>query len=205
MTENSGEPSNYHKWLRTLYVETWKQYQHEDNVSQSRNTLFLGVQTALLATLAAVTGSFVKIDPITVVWGDLHIGFVLVGIFATLFCFLGLGLCDQWGAANRAGYAFLKLRWAVAAAIEHAAGLKELNLAGLENRWHQYSDDAEDKLKHFVPFPDIEALANIELDQKEETGGWLATGGFIKILRKLWYFLLLGAIVSISLPILALL
>ena len=42
------------EWLRTLYVETWKRYEHDDTRAQTRGTIF----TAILAAIMAFVGVF---------------------------------------------------------------------------------------------------------------------------------------------------
>ncbi len=34
---------NEDAWLKTVYIETWKQYVHEDQLVQSRSSVFLVV------------------------------------------------------------------------------------------------------------------------------------------------------------------
>ena len=53
-------------WLETSYVEAWRQYVHEDRLSQTRNNLYLGVQAAFVALLTAAAGFLLPLDPVVI-------------------------------------------------------------------------------------------------------------------------------------------
>lgn len=87
-------------WLRTLYAEAWKQYSHEDNLSQSRNNLFLGVQAAMIAILAGISGSLIGMEPIEIGSHQLWVGFGVLGIFTVTRSFRG-SPCSLLGGSHQ--------------------------------------------------------------------------------------------------------
>lgn len=125
-----GEVSN--EWLRAIYAESWRQYTHENVLSQQRNTLFTSVQAALIAFLAGVSKPLLDITPIQVEGANLSIGLGVLGFFAIVSSVFCLFITFYWDSVTKAGQGYIKVRWAVARMIESQAFLGNIGLANVE-------------------------------------------------------------------------
>ncbi|KOF07232.1 hypothetical protein AC739_19545, partial [Planococcus glaciei] len=92
----SGKNDINNEWLRTLYSEAWKQYSHEDNISQKRNNLFLAVQAALIATLTGASGILLKLKALKVGSYELWIGHLALGFILIVFWYFANRLTSFW-------------------------------------------------------------------------------------------------------------
>jgi len=122
-------------WLRTMYTEAWNQYCHEDNISQSRNNLYLGVQAALIAILTGISGSLIGMDPLTVGSHKIWVGLGSLGTFVVVCAIFATRLAAYWKGVTKAGRGYLNLRWIAIRAIEEHAGMHQVNLTGMEHNW----------------------------------------------------------------------
>lgn len=140
-------------WLRLMYSEAWKQYSHEDTQGQARMSIFLTVQTALIAILAIISKPLLDMPPRQIGSHQVYIGVGILGLFAVVIGVFSLLLGAIWKSANEAGRLALNLRWIPIAAIERMAGLNDVNLAGLEHKWRGWTGGV------YYPYKDIEELA----------------------------------------------
>ena len=155
------------EWMLKLYEEAWRQYNHEDNLVQTRTKIFLLIQGLAASVLVAVTPLFAPwTEPMAWI-GELRIGLIILGavLFLTWLVLRRLlGLLDK---ATMAEQQYVNLRWATIRAIEES--LKDVcgaNLGIEEARWRKASSKATADRKHkddFAPFPDI-------LKDKDEDG-----------------------------------
>jgi len=137
--------SKFEDWLKLLYTEAWKQYSHEDTLSQHRNTLFYGIQGGLI-TLFAVLLKFQDNYQHDVITGLLLSGISVVGVIISIY----------WQSVTQAGKAYCNLRWASIRKIEKAANLP-LNITGIEHDWKTFSETSFDD---FIPFANDAELNN---------------------------------------------
>jgi hypothetical protein len=201
MNNQTLNQEEYTTWLRILYNETMKLYLHEDNISQTRNTLFLSIQSGLIAVLAAITPSLLVIDPVRIIIEASSIDLFIFGLIMSLFSVVSLLILENWKAVNKAGHAHLKLRWAVIKRIEYAAHIpEEVCPATIEDAWIKFSNNPENKESKFIPFPDVPELCDIKLDQKQKIGGWRSTEELMKIFSCLWFTLGILGLLLLILP-----
>lgn len=174
------------EWLNTTYVEAWKQYSHEDNLSQSRNRLFWGVQAALVALMTAATSVLTKIDPVSIGDQDLNIGIFLLGLVAVVFGTFGLRLVSDWSAVTMAALGYIRSRRAVIMAVENAVGLDfPFALQDMEERWKRFSRDNPGKPYH--PFSALKYLKDLEIPCYEKVSGWESLQSVISLAKLLWF------------------
>ena len=184
-------------WLRTLYVEAWKQYSHEDNLSQSRNNLFLGVQAAMIAILTGISGLLIRMEPIEIGSHRLWVGFGALGIITVTFAVFASRLAAYWKGVTKSGRAYMNLRWIAIRAIEERVGLHSINLAGMEHNWRDFSKSNPGK--EYRPFTDSESLKQYAVPPLEKVRAWSSILAVIKIVEVLWYFLLgIGVILIVA-------
>ena len=182
-------------WLRTLYAEAWKQYSQEDNLSQSRNNLFLGVQAAMIAILSGISGLLIRIEPIRIGSHQLWVGFGVLGIITVTFAVFAGRLAAYWKGVTKSGQAYMNLRWIAIRAIEERVGLHSINLAGMEHNWREFSKSNPGK--EYFPFADSKSLRQHAVPPLEKVRAWSSILAVIKIVEALWYFLLSMGIVLI--------
>jgi hypothetical protein len=185
MTENLSDEEV--KWLQILYQEAWKQYSHEDNISQSRNNLFMGIQAALVTILVGVTPFLIGMTPIAVGNKEIPIGIPVLGFILILFSFFATRLTLYWKGVTKAGNAYLNLRWITIRAIEHRVGLSGINLAEIEHKWRQFIRVNPDKNYH--PFVESEDLNEHYVAPRGEVGGWDSILRVIDLVKAIWRFL----------------
>jgi len=187
------------EWLRTLYAEAWKQYSHEDNLSQSRNNLFLGVQAAMIAILAGISGSLIGMEPIGIGSHQLWVGFGVLGIFTVTFAVFAGRLAAYWEGVTKSGQAYLNLRWIAIRAIEERVGLHSINLAGMEHDWREFSKSNPGK--EYCPFADSESLRQHTVLPLGKVSGWSSIQKVIRIVEMLWCSLFLMGITLIAVTV----
>lgn len=184
-------------WLRTLYVEAWKQYSQEDNLSQSRNNLFLGVQAAMIAILTGISGLLIRMEPIEICSHRLWVGLGALGVITVTFAVFASCLAAYWKGVTKSGRAYMHLRWIAIRAIEDRVGLHSINLAGMEHNWREFSKSNPGKEYH--PFADSESLKQHAVPPLEKVRAWSSILAVIKIVEVLWYFLLgIGVILIVA-------
>ncbi len=128
------------EWLRTLYVEAWKQYAHEDNLGVSQSRLYIGVQqTALVAVLALAGSIAISAKPLPADGHPLQWGLAFFGILAIAVGLVSLMFSKHWRNVTDAGRRYLSMRWLTIMAIEELAGLEDIGLAHIEDRYRRFS------------------------------------------------------------------
>lgn len=186
-------PSEYQEWLRTLYEQAWQQYDHEDNLYQSRNTLFLGLQAALIGILTSVSASLISIEPLTIRSFIVPIGLAVLGFLATVFAILGLFLTQAWESITHAARAYLSLRLSTARIIELQSGMDKLGLVGIENRWSTWSRENQEQISrnpalwYQSGFVDTTGK-QYEIRPRPRSGGFDVHLRIVKLVKVVWYF-----------------
>lgn len=168
------------EWQKILYAEAWKQYCHEDTLCQHRNTLYFGIQGALITLFSVLLKT------------NTDFGYYfIIGILLCVISFLGIRISYFWEYVTRAGKAYCNLRWAAIRKIEKEAALSSFNIASLEGDWKDFSEQSYDD---FIPFPEDTELNKIRiLSYKRVLGGWSSTSSLIMIFKLLWaVFLVIG-------------
>ncbi len=182
------------EWLKIMYIEAWKQYSHEDDLGQSRMTLFLAVHAALIAIVGAVAKPLADIEPLIINSHEFHIGLCILGVLAFLTGLFSLVLSGYWKVLTQAGRRYLNLRWIPIAVIEKVVGLDRINIANLEHEWREFSRNNPGCV--FYPYPDIEELKHLLLDPLPKIRSWSSMEKTITLIQVLDVFL---AIVGILL------
>jgi len=177
-------------WLRLLYSEAWKQYIHEDAQGQTRMNIFLTVQAALIAILAAISKPLLDMPPKQVGSHQVYIGVGILGLVAVIIGFFSLVLGARWKSVTEAGRLYLNLRWIPIAAIEKSAQLNDINLAGLENAWRKHSK--ENSGTDFHPYATIAELSEFRLRPLPNIRGWSAISGTITSIQILFLLIMIG-------------
>lgn len=126
------EIKNRNDWLRIAYVETWKQYVHEDTSTTQRSSIFLIVQTALLATLASLSAVLIKLDPEIIGWALIPVGYGSIGLISIVFGYFALRVLAAWKGVFMAGVAYVAVRRSTALRIEREVNLDGVSLAEVE-------------------------------------------------------------------------
>jgi len=175
------------EWLRTIYIEAWKQYSHEDNISQSRNNLFLAVQAALIAILTGISSVLIDLKAFKTEPDNFWKGIAILGLVSLIFGIFARLLTLVWKKVTEAGRAFLNLRWVTARAIEEKADIN--GLAVTEDKWYRYSKNNPDA-EYYHPFLDSETLKDYKIPTKKRVGGWGSILRVINIVNGLWYFII---------------
>ena len=172
-------------WLETSYVEAWRQYVHEDRLSQTRNNLYLGVQAAFVALLTAAAGFLLPLDPVVIGATRVSIGLAAFGSLAAVFAVFALLLTLPWASVTRSGMGYIRARTAVILAIEDAVGSKfPTALQQVERRWKEFSSSHPGK--EYFPFLDRDHLAQYSIPPYEQIGGWKSILSVIGVVRIVW-------------------
>jgi hypothetical protein len=183
-------------WLRLMYSEAWKQYSHEDIQGQARMSIFLTVQTALIAILAIITKPFLDMPLKQICSHQVHVGKGLLGLFAVIIGVFSLVLGNIWKSVNKAGQIHLNLRWIPIAAIEriaklnHAnAGLETINLASFEDKCRT-ALATQTTAADFSPYSDCDGLEDLkirrDLTPLPKIRGWSAINRTIFVIQVLF-------------------
>ncbi len=185
-------------WLQVLYVEAWKQYTLEDNISQRRSNLFLVVQAGLIAILTGVSGWLVRIEPIELGSDRLWVGPILLGVIAVVIAAFVIRLLGYWREVTRAGQVWQKLRWVAIRRIEKEADLCSVTLAGLEKDWIEFS--RQNSGREYFPFPDFEELKHDAIPPAVKIEGWQSTLRVIAMVQAFWYVILGIGLALVAVP-----
>lgn len=110
-------------WLRALHAEAWRQYMHEDNLTQQRTNIFQVVPVVLLAFLGAASAGLVKVGCACVAGHTIILGIVLIGVIFALVSILMLLLARAFDRVTEAGRLHVNLRHMNARALERLAGV----------------------------------------------------------------------------------
>lgn len=191
-----SSPPDKDDWKRLLYSEAWKQYCHEDNLGQSRNNLFLGVQAALIALLTLVAKPLLEAQH-TQLWNhNIHLGMTTLGLLAAVIGGVSLALDSHWKAVIEAGRLYLNIRWCTVMAIETELGLQQYGPASLEDKWRAFSRENPNRKHH--PFPGSDTLKSIEVLPLPKTRGWSSMRKVVSVLEKVhWGVVVVGVLLVV--------
>lgn len=188
-THRVVQPSE--EWLRKAYELAWEQYAHEDELRHHKNTLYIGIQTALFAILPTSVIFLIgtrkhEILGITIDTPTLVIGLLFMGT-----AIFGLLINGYWENVIRSGRAWMYLRYATARAIEHRVGLSDFGLAAMEHKWDVHCKTTKESRRHldkrtYYPFAHIEELKDFALYRKTPIGESHAALGIVRTLNIMW-------------------
>jgi hypothetical protein len=155
------DKSEDYSMLRTIYSEAWKQYDHEDNLAQSRTNVIIAVHTALIALLG------IAIDPVTtrVQAGLSAEDWFLPGIAGGIMIIAGIMLVIlslNWRMMTITAQRYINLRWLPVIAIEKLAAVEEIGLASLEHAYRKFSK--ENPEADWYPWPETDNLSIFKLE-----------------------------------------
>lgn len=165
------------EWLRLQYATAWELYRHEDQLAGSRNQVFVTIQAAVVATIAALAG------PTTTAGGPYLLALLLV--IASLF---GLATSANWRRVTEAGRAYLWLRLMDCLAIEQWKEFAGEPLATNELRLRKAIRDGN---YSYVP---AERLQVDPIVLQRARGGWASTSELALGFMILWTGTLILAI-----------
>ena len=180
-----------------FYSEAWKQYIHEDQMSQSRNRLFMNAQTIFIVLSSAALGLWVKIDP-----NERLI--IALPMILTIIAIFGFASTFAWRKVNKAGRAYLNLRWLTIRAIEEALEIKgnlaPITLTRIEGDWKRLSFlKTKDNMVQLFAESEVlkntsiaENLQDIKISSKERQGEWMTTDAIILSIRVIWFITFLA-------------
>lgn len=143
-------------WLKVIYVETWKQYIHEDLLTQNRIIFFTTLQGFLITILVYFAKPIIEINKI-LIWDSLfrvNIGWFLLGLFIIIICVLNIIINSILLSTIKEEHQYLHLRGFNLQIIEKIAEIDEIGPASIEGRWKESSkiDVNEDfVLNHSYP------------------------------------------------------
>jgi hypothetical protein len=186
-------------WKRLLYSEAWKQYCHEDNLGQSRNNFFLGVQGAMIAILTLAAKPLLELPPARFWNHDVYLGMTALGMLAAVIGLLALALDRHWKAVTDAGRAYLNIRWCTIMAIETTMELGHYGLASLERKWRAFSKT--NSAKEFQPFSEPESLVSIKVPPLPEARGWSSIQKVVSVLEKIHWGVVVVGVALVALGI----
>lgn len=194
----SGAPDK-DVWKSLLYSEAWKQYCHEDNLGQSRNNLFMGVQAALIALLALALKPLLETEP-TYLWNcNIHLGMMVFGCLAAIIGKISYALDSHWLAVIEAGRAYLNIRWCTVIGLETELGLQQYGPASLEDKWRVFSRENPDE--EYQPFADSNTLRSIKVPPLPETRGWSSMKRVVTVLQRVHMAMVIVGVLLIVLSI----
>jgi hypothetical protein len=167
-------------WQRELYTQAWRQYEHENTLSLSRNTSFLTLHTAMLGiptAVLALAGKEANDDKL-----------LLFSLTLTVFGLMAIPLCRYWRRVTDGGQGYLKVRWAVIRALEEKVQLGRFGLATLEEEWRGKRRGEGCCEDYVALFPEIPSLSKLQIRYHEECDGWETTRRLIAAISILWTF-----------------
>lgn len=197
--KQTGDVSVSDDWLRLMYAEAWKQYIHEDTQGQARVSIFLTVQTALIAILAIITKPLLDMPPKQIGSHQVYIGVGLLGLFTVIIGVFSLFLGVIWRSVNKAARITMNLRWIPIAAIERIARLNDVNLAGLEHEWRRSSREKPDA--DYKPYESIAELAEFRLGPLPKFRGWSSISWTISGIQVLFALITLGGLMLLGITV----
>ncbi len=175
------------EWLQVIYSEAWKQYCHEDNLYQNRSSIYLGINTALAATLALVV-SRTEFSSVSLRHQSIPVGGIALSAGALFIAVMGVVIQKHWERLTNVCRAYLSLRLSTARLMEIEAGFENLTLVGLENRWLEWSNKQSDKSSWFSSgVIDPSTKAEYEIRQRPKLGGFQIQLSLIRTLLYMWY------------------
>lgn len=118
--------------IRLMYEESWRQYVHEDKLSEERNAKYLSLLTMLYGALGIMI-SIMMPGVLTFSFGsiDYCCQCVILLVIVLVIQMIVMQICRQWKIANEAGRLYVAIRFETILMIEEQYGL-EINIAGYE-------------------------------------------------------------------------
>jgi hypothetical protein len=190
------------EWGRSLYIEAWKQYIHEEKISLSRNNIFLGIQSGLMAVLSGLFVPIFQMKPILFLSRYVSVGPIIWGILAIILSSLSLFILKYWQDVTEVARAYQNLRWFTARAIEVQFGLEPVNIAGIEHEWRELSRGRQNNSKEiYLNFEQLEGMRQHKLPLYRKVGlaGWQSVLNLIKSIKTIWIVVfIIGSSVTLS-------
>jgi hypothetical protein len=143
-------------WLRTLYVETWKQYVHEDTLAVTRGTVFTAILAAIVTVLGAFSIQVVKIPCPTGQHYEIAPGIVILGIIWIAASWVMGRFLTSFHNVTQAGRFYVNARGASLRIIEAEAGLGVFAPATFEDEWREKSKEHKG-----IPEAEVTVLAGV--------------------------------------------
>jgi len=160
-------------------------------LGQQRNSFFVVIETALLASLGAVAAAALKGD-------QPGPSLLVMGLVAVVFSIFARQLLSNWREVNVAGRAYRTLRLATARMVEKRIRLSALSLAKVEldlsMRMVAGRAEANKKtqMPPFRPYP--HTVPELSINPLPAIGGWASTEGLIRTLEVLWLLIGVGSV-----------
>lgn len=127
--------NNLFNWHLRIYEEAWRQYTHEDDLMEKRNSKFLTIQTFLVGFvggLISLSSFFLKdVSFSSVFFFTITLLYSIVIIFISILAFRFLRF---WYSNNKAGEEYLNLRLRSIINIEQIIG-SDANMGISEVKW----------------------------------------------------------------------
>lgn len=192
-------------WLKTLYIEAWKQYVHEDVLTQARTNIFQVVPVVLLALLGAASTALIKIGCATFQNTPFLLGVSLVGVVWILVAFLMLSLTKSFEKVTAAGQAYVNLRHMNVRALERLAGTGPFGPALMEHQMRDFRplSDGNDRFFPFKGIRELSPYADLSLDTYSGFGGFTYLRHLILVWRIVFRVVLALGFVILALGIFA--
>ncbi len=135
-------------WLKILYAEVWKQYVHEDSLTQARTNIFQVIPVVLLAFLGAASTGLAKVGCANFSGRQIFLGITLIGVVLFLVAVLMFMLARAFEKVTDAGRLHVNLRHMNARALERLAGVGVLGPALLEHHMRDFKPATPSDLYH---------------------------------------------------------
>lgn len=197
-------------WLKILYAEVWKQYVHEDSLTQARTNIFQVIPVVLLAFLGAASNALPKVGCATVLGTQFQLGMSLIGAVFILVAILMFLLAADFSKVTDAGRLHVNLRHMNARAIERLAGVGVLGPALLEHHMRDFkpADPPNDRYRPYSDIAELQGYPDLSTAAYSRFGGF----AYLAHITKLWRIvfaivlaigvvLLVGGLVSPSLSL----
>src|ERR1700761_6767709 len=108
------ENKERNEWLKILYVETWKEYMHEETIAHSKNTFFLSIHGALLAILSGVSAILVKSPIVKIDLKVFNPSLFYLSFLTAIIGSLALFINRNWKMVSETHRSYMNIRWFVA-------------------------------------------------------------------------------------------
>lgn len=162
--------------LKIIYEEAWRQYVHEDEMAEQRDSKYLNFLSLIFSAIGiAVTIFFSNIIGCDFKQTSIVIAIYGIHIFILFVLAVVVVVTEKWKCVNDAARLYVNIRWQTALNIEQKYHIEtKYSLAG-----------AEDKLKKEKAKP-----------KKGFFGGFASTNSIINTFRVLGCVLIIADIVS---------
>lgn len=181
--------------LLNMYNEAWQLYMHEDQLSESRNTMHLAIVSALFGCVSVIISLFVNaIEKVSE--NHIYVIAITTCIILLLLMIIMITILENWKRVNFAARCFVKAREGSAKDIEIEI-LKDNDFAFIDE---VYEDDEEKdetkktKIDRYAPL----SIASSERHRLDEIigentkfiGGFKSTNNIIMVFSVISYALL---------------